>query len=115
MNAIVQPPARSPQCVPGGGDTVTANVYFEFQVAKIAVARDRSLMGSGNHSVLVNFVVDTGGVPQDGTVAPVFVADSVGARRARAVVSHLRFTPAEVAGCRVRQLVQEFVRLPLGE
>lgn len=115
MNTIQQPLARSPQCVIGGGDTLSTNVYFEFQVAKRAIARDRAsraLMGASGNSVLLNFVVDTGGVPRENTVRAVYVADSVGTRRAAPIVAQLRFTPAEVEGCRVQQLVQDLVRLP---
>ena len=115
MNTLVEPLARPPQCVVGGGDTLTSNVYFEFQVAKRAIARDRAtveLMSKSNKSVLLSFVVDTAGVPRDGTVASVFVGDSAGARLAEPVVAQLRFTPAEVEGCRVQQLVQDFARLP---
>src|SRR5690242_8187770 len=65
MTTITQPPASPPQCVPSGGDTVATNVYFEFQVARTAIARDgasEALMKSGKR-VLLNFVVDTAGVP----------------------------------------------------
>ena len=115
MNSIVVAPTQPPQCVAGGGDSLPSNVYFEFQVARTAVLRDRAslaLMGRSNNGVLLSFVVDTGGVPRDSTVAPVFVADSVGAQLAKPVVAQLRFTPAEVEGCRVQQVMQGFVRVP---
>jgi hypothetical protein len=115
MNNIVKAQTRPPECVAGGGDSLASNVYFEFQVAKTAVLRDRAslaLMGRSTNGVLLSFVIDTGGVPQDSTVAPVFVADSVGAQLAKPVVAQLRFTPAEVGGCRVQQVVQGFVRVP---
>ena len=111
---IVQPPAAAPQCAPGGGDTVATNVYFEFQVEKSAIARDEAtvkLMKGGNR-VLLTFVVDTAGVPIATSVRPVYAADTVGARVARPVVAQLRFKPAELNGCRVRQLVQEPVHAP---
>ena len=114
MTTITQPPTSPPQCAPGGGDTVATNVYFEFQVAKTAIARDgasEALMRSGKR-VLLNFVVDTAGVPIVSTVRPVYAADTAGARLAQPIVGQLRFKPAERDGCRVRQLVQGPVRVP---
>ena len=114
---IVQPPAATPQCAPGGGDTVATNLYFEFQVEKVAVVRDEASakLMKGGKRVLLDFVVDTAGVPVATSVRPVYPADTVGGRLARPVVAQLRFTPAELEGCRVRQLVQELVQAPPGK
>ena len=111
---IVQPPAAAPQCAPGGSDTLETNVYFEFQVEKPAVVRDQASakLMKGGKRVLLTFVVDTAGVPVTTSVRPVYPADTVGARLARPVVAQLRFIPAELKGCRVRQLVQEPVQAP---
>ena len=110
---IVQPPAAAPQCAPGGSDTVATNVYFEFQVEKVAIARDQATVKlmKGGKRVLLTFVVDTAGVPVATSVRPVYPADTVGARLARPVVAQLRFKAAELKGCRVRQLVQEPVQV----
>ena len=106
---LTQPPARAPECAPGGGDSVSTNVYFEFQVertAAINTAGGRS-NGRGRGEVLVNFVVDTNGVVLDSTLKAVYEADRGKLPSVRRAVAQLEFKPAELNSCRVRQLVQQ--------
>ena len=106
---MIQPPARAPECRPGGGDTVSTNVYFEFQVARPAAVdtHDGRSNGRGRGEVLVHFVVDTSGAVLDSTVKVVYQNDQPWLERVRPAAAQLRFTPAELDGCRVRQLVQQ--------
>lgn len=102
-------PDLQPACAPYGGDT-TRRVYFDFQV-------DRGARGIGRRPTphrsdeggLVQFIVDTAGVPESGSLRVVKrptigVVDTAAAwRRLRA----RRFAPAVYRGCRVRAVVQE--------
>jgi hypothetical protein len=102
----VQPEASRPQCVDGGGDT-TALGYFEFQVERPAVARSvpEGPSHPGRNYMLVQFIVDSAGVPEAATVKVIEPALPTTAKL-QASVASWRFTPAEAYGCRVRQVVQ---------
>jgi hypothetical protein len=55
---------------------------------------------------MVQFVVDTSGVPVVRTFRPLKVTDAVLVEEARRSLSQWRFTPAIRSGCTVRQLIQ---------
>jgi hypothetical protein len=55
---------------------------------------------------LIQFVVDTLGVPQPRTFRALKIADSALVAEARRTFSSWRYTPGLLHGCRVRQLVQ---------
>jgi TonB family protein len=91
-------------------------VYFEFQVAKPVAPRPgnpapryppelraRGIQGD----VLLQFVVDSAGKPEPGTLRVLRSTDPEFAHEATRVVRLMRFFPAQLAdGKRVRQLVQ---------
>jgi TonB family protein len=93
--------------------------YFEFEVEKPALAergnpapkypahlRERGIHGE----VLAQFVVDETGRAEMGTFKVLKASHEGFVKAVRAVVPRMRFIPAEIAGCKVRQVVQ----LPLG-
>lgn len=93
--------------------------YFEFQVEKPALAkpgnppprypahlRERSVSGE----VLAQFVVDTTGRAEMRTFKVLKASHEDFVKAVREAVPRMRFIPAEIAGCRVRQIVQ----LPFG-
>ena len=63
--------------------------------------------------VLIEFVVDTAGVPELGTVGIVAASHPAFGTAARDAVASARFTPAFKAGKPVRQLVQVPVKFEL--
>jgi hypothetical protein len=77
---------------------VTSNVYPEFRVTGLP----RSC-----YSGTVEFVVGTNGNPEPGTVRVVSANDDQFADALRAMVTHLRYSPAIKAGVGVRQIVTE--------
>ena len=89
-----------------GGDTTAAG-YFEYQVERPAEPQSVPTGPSrpGPDAALVQFVVDTAGVAEPATVKVVEPAQAASARLL-ATVAMWRFTPAQVYGCRVRQVVQ---------
>jgi len=97
--------AQSPVC----GDST---VHFEFQMSARARWRPDTL--SAVHPTeaiaapanLVQFVVDTLGVPQPRTFRALRVADSALVAEARQALPTWRYTPGLLNGCHVRQLVQ---------
>lgn len=103
---IVQPEAGHPRCVKRGGDT-TGFGYFEFQVERPAEARavPAAPARPGPETAVVQFIVDTAGLVEPSTVKVVDPAMPV-SPQLKAAVATWRFTPAEVYGCRVRQVVQ---------
>lgn len=93
--------------------------YFEFQVEKPALPRPRSpapkyptsLREQGiEGEVLAQFVVDRTGQADMGTFKILKASHQDFSRAVRDVVPRMRFYPAEIAGCSVRQVVQ----LPFG-
>jgi hypothetical protein len=85
--------------------------YFEFQVeipATVPGGFPRHQRGPVAGEVLMQFVVNVGGVPEIATFKVLKATDRNLERHARALLASLRFHPAEyVPGCPVRQLVQE--------
>ena len=102
----VQPAPRHARCAPGGGDTTNAG-YFEFQVERAAEARSAPAGPTrrGPDAALLQFVFDTGGVPEVRTLRVLEPAVQP-SEKLRAAVVTWRFRPAEAYGCRVRQVVQ---------
>ena len=97
--------AQTPACA-------ESPVRFEFQVA----ARAQWLADSAfavhpapavrNPANLVQFVVDTLGIPLPSTFRVLKAADSTLIAEVRRTFGDWRYTPAVLDGCRVRQLVQ---------
>lgn len=103
-----------PACAPSGGDT-TRRVYFDFQVDRgVREIAPRPAPHGSDDGGVVQFIVDTAGAPESGSLRVVKrpligVVDTAAAwRRIRA----RRFAPAFHRGCRVRQLVQEQAPAP---
>ncbi|HEX4682365.1 MAG TPA: TonB family protein, partial [Gemmatimonadaceae bacterium] len=100
---------------PSGGSSDRASVYFEFQVEKQAMQLPanptpayppmlRSARVEGE--VLAQFVVDTSGRAEPGTFKILKSTHDLFTQSVRDVLPTLRFSPAEMNGRRVRQLVQ---------
>ena len=69
--------------------------------------------GAITGEILVQFVVNTAGVPEMTTFRMLEATDPRLEPQARALVASLRFQPAElVRGCPVRQLVQQPFAFP---
>jgi hypothetical protein len=85
--------------------------YFEFQVeipATVPGGFPRHQRGPVGGEVLMQFVVNVGGVPEISTFKVLKASDRNLEPHARALLASVRFDPAElVPGCPVRQLVQE--------
>ena len=99
-------PGTVPKCAPSGGDT-TGTVYFEFQVDRPVIPRPGSSepppLGG---EVLIEFVVDTAGRVDLGTVKVMQSERADATRRLREALPTLEFEPALRQRCRVRQLAQ---------
>ena len=106
-NASVTPSACSSLPSP----RAEAASYFEFDVEVMATVPEgfpRLQRGAVTGEILVQFVVNTAGVPEMTTFRVLKASDQRLEPHARSVVASLRFQPAElVRGCPVRQLVQE--------
>ena len=94
-------------------------VYFEFQVEKPAMARPGNPApvypahlreGGISGEVLAQFVVDQNGRAEVRTLKFLRVSHNDFAKAVRDVLPRMRFFPAELGGCKVRQVVQ----LPFG-
>ena len=100
-NSCSSPP---PATAPGAS-------YFEFQVERSATVSGgfpRHQRGPVEGEVLMQFVVNVGGIPEIATFKVLKASNPNLEPYARALVASLRFHPAElVPGCPVRQLVQE--------
>jgi len=102
-------PDLQPACAPSGGDT-TRQVYFDFQVDRgVREIAPRPAPPGSEEGGLVQFIVDTAGVPESGSLRvvkrlPIGVVDTAAAWRRNRT---RRFAPAVYRGCRVRQVVQE--------
>jgi hypothetical protein len=98
-------PAQSRACA----DSI---VYFEFQVSAqavwipdtVAAVHPRAPVRDAAN--LIQFVVDTLGVPQVRTFRAIKIADSALVFDARRALERWRYSPGLRNGCRVRQLVQ---------
>jgi hypothetical protein len=102
-------PDLQPACAPSGGDT-TRRVFFDFQVDRpVREIAPRPAPHASEEAGVVQFIVDTAGVPESGSLrvvarSPIGVVDTAAAwRRIRA----RRFVPAVYGGCRVRAVVHE--------
>jgi hypothetical protein len=97
--------AQSPACA-------DSTVHFEYQVSPSARwITDTALAAHPTTNVrdpanLIQFVVDTFGVPQPRTFRALKVADSALVAEARRTFASWRYTPGRLNGCRVRQVVQ---------
>jgi hypothetical protein len=101
--------AQSPTC----GDST---VHFEYQLSRparwledttLAVHPTAATRAPAN---LVQFVVDTLGLPEPKTFRALKIADSVLVAEARPALPSWRYMPGVLDGCRVRQLVQTPIR-----
>jgi hypothetical protein len=106
---LQQPDAREPACAPGGGDTTHAT-YFEFQVG----GRPRQLVAGpvaagSRGAFVVQFVIDTAGIPVSNSVKVVGPSPNEGAAPSELAtsVSSLRYQPASYHGCRIWLVLQE--------
>jgi TonB family protein len=96
--------------------------YFEFQVEKPVLARpgnphaqfpdEMRARGRGGE-VIVQYVVDTLGRVDANSIEVVKSTDNAFTRSVKSVLPEMRFFPAETAGHRVRQMVQQSFRFAL--
>src|SRR5687767_2256609 len=102
--------------VVGGTGPVGDQTYFEFQVEKqVAPApgnagpRYPDMLRSANveGEVLVQFVVDTTGRVEQGSVKVLKTSHDLFTNSVRSALSNMRFYPAEIGGRKVKQLVQQ--------
>jgi periplasmic protein TonB len=105
----LRPDGVEPQTAPYGS-TFRAD-QVDRQVGLIPGARPpafpESLRGAGiEGKVVVEFVVDERGLPVQGSIRVVQSDNDLFADAVRAALGRLRFTPAEVGGKKVSQLVQ---------
>ncbi len=101
--------AEPPRTLPGG-------IYFEFQVEKqvtqipgTGVMRYPDMLRAARveGSVLAQFVVDTSGQAEPGSLKILRSSHELFAQSVKDALPAMRFTPAEVGGRKVRQLVQQ--------
>lgn len=103
-------PARAQDCPPA------TQPYFLFQVDQRAVYIPDStqsphpaaprLARVDTEAALVQFVVDSLGVPKPASFKVLAARDPALAEAARAILPRWRFRPARLGACRVAQLVQ---------
>ena len=102
--------------VVGGTAPVTDQTYFEFQVEKqVAPApgnappRYPDMLRSANveGEVLVQFVVDTTGRVERGSVKILKSSHELFTNAVQSALNSMRFYPAEIGGRKVKQLVQQ--------
>ncbi|HWZ60899.1 MAG TPA: TonB family protein [Gemmatimonadaceae bacterium] len=99
-----------------------SQAYFEFQVEKPVLARpgnphaqfpdEMRSRGKGGE-VIVQYVVDTLGRVDVNSVEVIKSTDNSFTRSVKSVLAEMRFFPAETAGHRVRQMVQQSFRFAL--
>ncbi len=96
---------QSPVCADSG-------IHFEYQMATPVrwlpdtAAGVHPTAAVRNPDNLIQFVVDTVGVPQPRTFRALKVSDSAVVMEARLTFTSWRYSPGLLHGCRVRQLVQ---------
>lgn len=99
-----------------GGTPVTDQTYFEFQVEKqVAPAPGNSpprypdMLRSANveGEVLVQFVVDTTGRVERGSIKILKSSHDLFTNAVQSALGGMRFYPAEIGGRKVKQLVQQ--------
>ena len=102
--------------VVGGTGPVGDQTYFEFQVEKqVAPApgnpgpRYPDMLRSANveGEVLVQFVVDTTGRVENGSIKILKSSHDLFTNSVRSALGSMRFYPAEIGGRKVKQLVQQ--------
>jgi periplasmic protein TonB len=102
--------------VVGGTGPVGDQTYFEFQVEKQvapapgnAAPRYPDMLRSANveGEVLVQFVVDTTGRVESGSLKILKTSHDLFTNSVRQALSSMRFYPAEIGGRKVKQLVQQ--------
>lgn len=102
--------------VVGGTAPVADQTYFEFQVEKqVASApgnqppRYPDMLRSANveGEVLVQFVVDTTGRVENGSIKILKSSHDLFTNAVRSALGNMRFYPAEIGGRKVKQLVQQ--------
>ena len=102
--------------VVGGTAPVTDQPYFEFQVEKPVVPAGAQpqpnypdMLRSGNveGEVLAQFVVDTTGRAEAGSLKILKSSHDLFIQSVRNALPQMRFIPAEVGGRKVKQLVQQ--------
>jgi protein TonB len=102
--------------VVGGTAPVADQTYFEFQVEKqVAPAPGNrgpnypDMLRSANveGEVLVQFVVDTTGKVENGSVKILKSSHDLFTNSVRQALNSMRFYPAEIGGRKVKQLVQQ--------
>ena len=105
-----------PQVATRSASVDTDQPWFEFQVTKLA----RQIPGSGiirypdklrlanvEGEVLAQFIVDRDGNVEPGTFKVLKSNDDLFTQAVRNSLPNMRFSPAEVRGVRVKQLVQQ--------
>ncbi len=103
----------------GTGPVISDQPYFEFQVEKPVVQAPgtapprypetlRSARVEG--TALVQFVVDTAGRVEPGSVKVLKSDHALFSAAVRTALDSMRFVPAETSGRKVRQLVQQLFR-----
>ncbi len=111
-----------PPASPGASSGSTDGVFTELAVERVAAPRrdnpapayPRQLRYTGlQGTVVVRFVVDTSGAVEPGSVAVLEATHVAFADAVRAWLPRTRYHPAEVAGRRVRQLVQQRIEFQL--
>jgi protein TonB len=101
--------------VVGGTGPVGDQTYFEFQVEKQVAAqpgpgpRYPDMLRSANveGEVLVQFVVDTTGRVENGSIKILKSSHDLFTNAVRTALASMRFYPAEIGGRKVKQLVQQ--------
>jgi hypothetical protein len=104
-----QPGVREPACAPGGGDTTRAT-YFEFQVGGAPRQLVAGPVSAGTRGAfVVQFVVDTAGIPVSSSVKVVGPSPNEGVASSELAtsVSRLRYEPVSYHGCRIWLVLQE--------
>jgi periplasmic protein TonB len=102
--------------VVGGTGPVGDQTYFEFQVEKQVQPtpgnpgpRYPDMLRSANveGEVLVQFVVDTTGKVENGSIKILKSSHDLFTNSVRSALSNMKFYPAEIGGRKVKQLVQQ--------
>jgi TonB family protein len=118
---VVRAPGR-PGAVPSPARSTGGTPYYEFQVEKPVVALNTAapsypaaLQAQGvTGRVVAQFVVDETGRVDVGTFRVIESSHELFSSAVRAALPRMRFQPAEIAGRRVKQLVQQPFVFQLG-
>jgi TonB family protein len=122
LAAVVVSTSVSAQAASETGPNQGQAAYFEFQVDKPVLQRPGNPMaqfpnemrsrGRGG-DVVVQYVVDTTGRVDMSSIEILKSTDGAFTSSVKTVLSELRFFPAETAGRRVRQMVQQSFKFAL--